>query len=54
MHFATTAVLIARGHAAVTELYRVMDEGRQQRLVRLGFRADEAADPSAMHTRNFM
>lgn len=45
---------IARGHAAVTDLYRDMDEGRQQRLVRLGFRADEAADLSAMHTRNFM
>jgi len=45
---------IARGHAAVSELYRVMDEGRQQRLVRLGFPADEAAHLSAMHTRNFM
>lgn len=45
---------IARGHAAVTALLRDMDEGRQQRLVRLGFRADEAADISALHTRNFM
>ena len=31
-----------------------MDEGRQRRLVRLGFRADEAQALSALHTRNFM
>lgn len=31
-----------------------MDEGRQHRLVRLGFLADEAADLSALHARNFM
>jgi hypothetical protein len=31
-----------------------MDEGRRHRLVRLGFPADEAADLSALHTRNFM
>lgn len=45
---------IAHGHAAVSALHRDMDEGRQQRLVRLGFRADEAAELSALHTRNFM
>ncbi|MEU8154731.1 hypothetical protein AB0B94_13780 [Micromonospora sp. NPDC048986] len=31
-----------------------MDQGRQRRLVRLGFRADEAAALSALRTRNFM
>ena len=45
---------IARGHAAVDRLYHAMDQGRQQRLVRLGFSDDEAAAVSALHTRNFM
>jgi hypothetical protein len=31
-----------------------MDEGRRRRLSRLGFGADEAAELSALHTRNFM
>jgi hypothetical protein len=31
-----------------------MDEGRRQRLTRLGFPYDEAAELSALHTRNFM
>ena len=31
-----------------------MDEGRRRRLVRLGFTDDEAAELSALHTRNFM
>jgi hypothetical protein len=31
-----------------------MDEGRQRRLVRLGFPPDEASALSALHTRNFM
>ena len=31
-----------------------MDEGRQRRLVRLGFSPAEAAELSALHTRNFM
>jgi hypothetical protein len=31
-----------------------MHEGRQRRLVRLGFPPDEAAALSALHTRNFM
>jgi hypothetical protein len=45
---------IARGYAAVEALQRAMDEGRQRRLVRLGFPPDEAAALSALHTRNFM
>jgi hypothetical protein len=45
---------IARGHAAVADLQRQMDAGRQARLRRLGFPADEARDLSALHTRNFM
>lgn len=45
---------IERGYAAVTALHHAMDEGRQQRLVRLGFPPDEAAELSALHTRNFM
>lgn len=42
------------GHAAVVDLQRAMDDGRRQRLVRLGFPADQAAALSALHTRNFM
>jgi hypothetical protein len=45
---------IMRGFAAVAELQAAMDEGRQRRLVRLGFPPDEAAALSALHTRNFM
>jgi hypothetical protein len=45
---------IARGHRAVHDLHRAMDDGRRQRLARLGFPADEAAELSALHTRNFM
>jgi hypothetical protein len=45
---------IRRGYAAVAELQHGMDEGRQRRLVRLGFPPDEAAALSALHTRNFM
>ncbi|MBW3639068.1 MAG: diiron oxygenase [Actinobacteria bacterium] len=45
---------IRRGHAAVRTLHHAMDEGRRQRLTRLGFPADEAAELSALHTRNFM
>ena len=42
------------GHAAVVELQRDMDDGRRQRLARLGFAPDQAAALSALHTRNFM
>jgi hypothetical protein len=45
---------IARGYAAVAELQAAMDDGRQRRLVRLGFPPHEAAALSALHTRNFM
>ncbi|MBO2458446.1 diiron oxygenase [Actinomadura violacea] len=45
---------IRRGHAAVLELRKEMDEGRRRRLVHLGFPDDEAAALSALHTRNFM
>jgi hypothetical protein len=31
-----------------------MDEGRRRRLVRLGFGEAEAAELSALHTRNLM
>jgi hypothetical protein len=49
-----SADAIARGHRAVQELHRAMDEGRRQRLTRLGFPDDEAAELSALHIRNFM
>lgn len=45
---------VAAGFERVRRLRHAMDEGRQRRLVRLGFRPDEAAALSALHTRNFM
>ncbi|CCH18068.1 hypothetical protein [Micromonospora lupini] len=45
---------VAAGFAHVRALQQAMDQGRQRRLVRLGFRPDEAAALSALHTRNFM
>ncbi len=45
---------LACGWDAVQQLERAMDEGRQKRLVRLGFPDAEAAALSALHTRNFM
>jgi len=42
------------GWQKVQDLQADMDQGRQRRLVRLGFPADEAAALSALHTRNFM
>lgn len=42
------------GHAAVEDLQRAMDDGRRQRLVRLGFPIERAGELSALHTRNFM
>ena len=51
---AWTPSAIARGYAAVEALQAEMDEGRQRRLVRLGFPHDEASALSALHTRNFM
>jgi len=45
---------IARGWQAVQELQQAMDSGRRRRLEFIGFPADEAAELSALHTRNFM
>ena len=45
---------IARGHTAVAELQQQMHAGRQARLKKLGFAGDDAAQLSALHTRNFM
>ncbi len=45
---------LRRGHAAVVELAGDMDNGRRQRLLRLGFEPEQAAALSALHTRNFM
>jgi hypothetical protein len=44
---------IKRGWRAVAELRQQMDEGRR-RLAFIGFPDDEAAELSALHTRNFM
>ena len=49
-----TAPALARGHAAVQRLQQAMDDGRRRRLAHLGFPDDEAAEISALHTRNFM
>jgi TusA-related sulfurtransferase len=49
-----TPQAIAKGYDAVQKLQSEMDDGRQRRLVHLGFPADEAADLSALHTKNFM
>ncbi len=45
---------IALGWNRVQRLQVEMDEGRTRRLVRLGFSDTEAAELSALHTRNFM
>ena len=45
---------LRRGHAAVVALQRTMDDGRRQRLNRLGFDSVRAEALSALHTRNFM
>ena len=45
---------IRRGWQAVQGLARDMDEGRRRRLAHIGFPAAEAAEISALHTRNFM
>jgi hypothetical protein len=51
---AWTADAIAEGWRRVQALQTEMDEGRRRRLVRLGFSDAEAAELSALHTRNFM
>ena len=45
---------LRRGHARMLALLREMDDARRGNLVRLGFSDAEAADLSALHTRNFM
>jgi hypothetical protein len=45
---------IRRGWQAVRDLQDRMDEGRRRRLAAIGFPDDEAAELSALHTRNFM
>jgi hypothetical protein len=45
---------IARGYDAVLQLEREMAEGRERRLMRLGFAGSEASSLAALHTRNFM
>ena len=45
---------IGRGWRAVQQLQQSMDEGRQRRLAYIGFPPGEAAELSALHTRNFM
>ncbi|HEX3541863.1 MAG TPA: hypothetical protein VHT75_15625 [Acidimicrobiales bacterium] len=45
---------IRRGYDAVQSLQSEMDEGRRRRLVRLGYSEGEAAELSALHTKNFM
>ena len=45
---------IRRGWQQVRDLQERMDEGRRRRLAYIGFPDDEAAELSALHTRNFM
>jgi hypothetical protein len=45
---------IKEGWTAIQALQQDMDQGRRRRLVQIGFPPDEAAEVSALHTRNFM
>ncbi len=45
---------IQRGWQAVQALQARMDDGRRHRLAAIGFPDDEAAELSALHTKNFM
>jgi hypothetical protein len=45
---------LRRGFRSVLALKHEMDSGRRKRLARLGYNDAEAADLSALHTRNFM
>ena len=49
-----TPTAIAAGWHAVHDLQHDMDDGRRNRLARLGFTAGETEELSALHTRNFM
>lgn len=48
------AEALRRGAARVSELKQAMDRSRRQYLTRLGFSEEDAAELSALHTRNFM
>lgn len=45
---------VADGFQKVTALNQTMDQGRRQRLLKLGFCEATAAELSSLHTRNFM
>jgi hypothetical protein len=45
---------LREGSSRMLQLTQDMDEGRRKRLIRLGFGEPEAAELSALHTRNFM
>jgi hypothetical protein len=49
-----TPAAIKRGWQATERLTQTMDAGRRKRLATIGFPDDEAAEISALHTRNFM
>jgi hypothetical protein len=49
-----TPAAIQAGWDAVRILQADMDEGRRRRLIRLGFNEVQAAELSALHTKNFM
>jgi hypothetical protein len=49
-----TTTALRRGWEAVQQLQRDMDTGRRRRLIHIGFPPEEAAELSALHTRNFM
>lgn len=51
---AWTPGAVRTGWDAVQKLQRNMDQGRRRRLAQLGFPDGEAAELSALHTRNFM
>jgi hypothetical protein len=51
---AWTPTAVAQGWERVQRLQARMDEGRRRRLAAIGFPPDEAAEISALHTRNFM
>jgi hypothetical protein len=45
---------LRRGHQALMDLVKDMDERRQSRMTHLGFSQTEARELSSLHTRNFM
>lgn len=49
-----TPAALGQGYRRVIELVSAMDQGRRKRLLALGFDAADAAELSALHTRNFM